>query len=165
MPWLFERVEADAGRRAGARGTVDSLLEAVDETAEAARTRRIEARRREAEARREAARVARERPVRLFVPAELVGVDEGERLGPIVVQAGDAVSTAEARVAEWLAGEGGVEEIAAPEGGFFAGYLREARRRGGGRRVGKESLLLEVQEFMGPATDEVLLRAVFESSE
>lgn len=165
MPWLFERVEADADRRACARDTVDSLLEAVDETVETARVQRVEARRREAEARREAIRVARERIVKLFVPADLVGGGEGERLGPVTAQAGETIKTVEARVAEWLANEGGVEELAVPEGGFLSGYLREARRRGKGRRVGKESLLLEVQENMGAAADEVLLQATFESSE
>eukprot|EP00903_Cladosiphon_okamuranus_P012161 g11408.t1 len=165
IPWLFERVGADADQRACVRDIVDGLLEAADETAEAARTQRRDARHREAEARQETARVARERLVRLFVPAELVGGEDGERLGPVAVRAGDAVRTVEARVAEWLVGEGGVEELDAPEGGFLAGYLREARRRGGGRRVGKDSSLLELQENMGGPSDEVLLQATFESSE
>lgn len=164
LPWLFERVGADAGQRACVRDTVDHLLEAVDETAETARILRVETRRREAEARQEADRISRERLVRLFVPAELVGGDEGERLGPVTVQAGDTVTIVEARVAEWLAKEGEIEELAVPDGGFLAGYLREARRRGGGRRVGKQSLLLEVQDNMGGPTEEVLLQANFESS-
>lgn len=137
----------------------------MDEAAEIARIQRIETRRRDAEARQEAIRVARERMVRLFVPAELVGGEEGERLGPVAVKAGDTVKKVEAAVAQWLANEGGVEELAVPEGGFVAGYLRAARRRGGGRRVGMESLLLELQENMGGPTDEVLLQATFESSE
>lgn len=161
LPWLFERVESDADQRACARDTVDSLLQAVDETAETARVQRIEARCREAKARQEAIRIARERRIRLFVPADLVGGEEGERLGPVTVHAGDTVKMAEARVAEWLANEGGFEELAVPEGGFLAGYLREARRRGQGRRVGKESLLLEVQENVGEPADEVLLQATF----
>lgn len=167
LPWLFERVGAGADQWACVRDTVDNLLEAVDETAETARTQRVEARHRETEVRHEAARIARERVVRLFVPAELVGGEEGERLGPVAVQAGDAVITVETRVAEWLASEGGggVEELAVPEGGFLAGYLREARRRGGGRRMGKDSLLLELQESMGAPSDEILLQTTFESPE
>eukprot|EP00752_Nemacystus_decipiens_P008145 g7284.t1 len=165
LPWLFKRVEADVDQRDCVRDTVDNLLETVDEIAETVRARRVEARHREAEARKEAARVARERVVRLFVPADLVGGEDGERLGPVNVHAGDTVKTVEARVAQWLAGEGGVEELAVPEGGFLAGYLREARRRGKGRRVGKESLLLEVQESMGSPADEVLLQATFDSLE
>lgn len=149
------------------RGTLGMLLESVDESAETARIHRVEARHREAEARKLAARVARDRTIRLFVPAELVGGEEGERLGPITVRAGDTVRSVESRVAEWLAKEGGVEELAVPEGGFLVGYLREARRRGGGRRrcrVAKDSLLLDLQECLGAPSDEVLLRATFESS-
>lgn len=165
LPWLFERVAANADRRSCVRGTLDMLLESVEETAEAARIQRVEARHREAELRELSARAARERFVGLFVPAELVGGEEGERLGPVTVQAGGTVRYVESRVSEWLTKEGGVEDLAVPEGGFLAGYLREARRRGGGRRLGKESLLLDLQECLGaPPSDEVLLRTTFESS-
>lgn len=156
---------ADADRRSSVRGTLDMLLESVEETAEAARTQRIEARHREAELRERTAREARERFIGLFIPAELVGGEEGGRLGPITVQAGETVRYVEGRVAEWLSNEGGVEEVAVPEGGFLAGYLREARRRGGGRRLGKDALLLDLQESLGAQpSDEVLLQTAFESS-
>lgn len=163
MPWLFERVAAEADQRARASDTLDGLLGSAEDMAEAARIQRIEARRWEAEAKREATKAARERRIRLFVPAELVGGEEGERLGPVAVQGGDTIGAAETRVAEWLANEGGVEELAVPEGGFLAGYLREARRRGGSPRLGKGSLLLELQERLGAPSEEVLLQAAFES--
>lgn len=146
------------------RGTLDMLLESVDETVEATRIQRIEARHREAEVREQSARTARERFIRLFVPAELIGGEEGESLGPVTVQAGDSVRSVETRIVKWLANEGGIEEVTVPDGGFLAGYIREARRRGGGRLVGKESLLLDLQECLGAPSDEVLLRSTFESS-
>lgn len=164
LPWLFERVAADADQRSCVRGALDMLLESVDETAGAARIQRVEARHREKEDRERTARTARERFVGLFVPAELIGGEEGERFGPVTVQAGDTVRSLESRVAGWLASEGGVEEPAVPEGGFLAGYLREARRRGGGRRLGQDSLLLDLQACLGAPSDKVLLRATFQSS-
>lgn len=160
LPWLYERVAADADKRNCVRDTVDSLLASVDERIETARIRRADTRRREAEDREQATRIARERPIRLFVPAELVGGEEGKRLGPVSVRAGEVVAVAQMRVSEWLAKEGGVEDVTTPDGGFLAGYSREARRRGKGR-VGKKSTLLELQEHMGLA-DEVLLQSSFQ---
>lgn len=166
LPWLFERVSADVDLRSSVRDDVlDGLLESVEEMVEAATSERIGARQRSAQARRDAERIARERKTRLFVPAELVGGEEGERLGPVNVRAGETVAAVEVRVAEWLASEGGIEEVTAPDDGFLAGYLREARRRGRGRqRLGKDSTLLDLQEYWGAPSDEVVLRAVFDSS-
>lgn len=166
LPWLFERVAADADQRSAIRDNVlDGLLESVEKLAETAASERIEARQRSAQAHQEVERIACERIIRLFVPAELVGGEEGARLGPVSVRAGETVADVEAKVTEWLASEGGVEELVAPDGGFFAGYLREARRRGRGRqRLGKGSRLLDLQENLGASSDEVLLRAVFEVS-
>ncbi|CAM9580784.1 unnamed protein product [Hapterophycus canaliculatus] len=166
LPWLFEQIAVDVDQRSAVcDGVLDGLLESVENMAEAATSERIDSRQRGAQARQEAKRVARERIVRLFVPAELVGGEEGERLGPITVRAGETVETVEVRVAEWLASEGGVEELPTPDGGFLAGYLREARRRGRGRhRLGKDSALLDVQEHLGAPSNEVVLQAVFEVS-
>lgn len=146
------------------RDTVDSLLVSVDEAAELVKVRRTEARQRETEAREEATRIARERPINFFVPAELVGGEEGDKLGPVTLQAGETVKAAEGKVMEWLENEGEVEEVVSPEGGgFFGGYLREARRRGrGSLAVGRNSSLLELQEIVG-VSDEVLLQIAFEA--
>ncbi|CAN0197514.1 unnamed protein product [Scytosiphon promiscuus] len=163
LPWLFERVAADVDLRASVRNNIlDGLLESVEEAAEAASSERVRARERSAQASREAERAAREREIRLFVPAELVGGEEGDRLGPVIVRAGEALAAVEARVVEWLASEGGIEELSAPDGGFLAGYLREARRRRRSRRrLGRDCTLLDLQEQFGPPSDEVVLRAVF----
>ncbi|CAN0009863.1 unnamed protein product [Ectocarpus sp. 6 AP-2014] len=165
LPWLFGRVAADVGQRSSVLDTLDSLLESVDETAETARNQRIQDRDREAEARREAARVAREWVIRLFVPGEVVGGEEGERLGPVAVKAGETVKAAEAKVASWLAKERETEELEVPQGGFLGGYLREARRKGGGRRVGQGSMLLDLQAMLGAPSDEVVLRSNFEGTQ
>ncbi|CAN0172984.1 unnamed protein product [Ectocarpus fasciculatus] len=161
LPWLFGRVAADLGQRSSVLDALDSLLESVDEAAETARNQRIQDRDREAEARREAARVARERIIRLFVPGEVVGGEEGERLGPVAVKAGETVKAAEAKVASWLAKERETEELEVPQGGFLGGYLREARRKGGGRRVGQGSMLLDLQAMLGAPSDEIVLRSDF----
>lgn len=166
MPWLFERVAAGVDQRSSVRATLDGLLVSVGETAEAAKLERADARRRETEALEQASRAARKRTINLFVPAELVGGEEGERVGPISVPAVETVSAAEMRVVRWLEKEGKIDEVSAPDGGFLAGYLREARRRGGGGaggRLGKTSTLLELQERMGDSGGEVLLRVALES--
>ncbi|CAN0347752.1 unnamed protein product [Ectocarpus sp. 12 AP-2014] len=165
LPWLFGRVAADVGQRSSVLDALDSVLESVDETAETARIQRIQDRDREAETRREAAREARERVIRLFVPGEMVGGEEGERLGPVAVKAGETVKAAEAKVASWLAKERETEELEVPQGGFLGGYLREARRNGGGRRVGQESMLLDLQAMLGAPRDEVVLRSNFEGTQ
>lgn len=140
------------------RETLESLLVSAEGTADAARVERIESRRNEAKARNEATRAARERTVNIFIPSELVGGEEEERLGPICFQAGSTVRATEARVVEWLAMEGGLDNVATPEGGFLGGYLREAnRKRRGNARLGSESMLLDVQEIVG-VSDEVVLR-------
>ncbi|CAB1109351.1 unnamed protein product [Ectocarpus sp. CCAP 1310/34] len=165
LPWLFGRVAADLGQRSSVLDALGSLLESVDETAETARIQRIQDRDREAETRREAAREARERVIRLFVPGEVVGGEEGERLGPVAVKAGETVKAAEAKVASWLAIERETEELEIPQGGFLGGYLREARRKGGGRRVGQGSMLLDLQAMLGAPSDEVVLRSNFEGTQ
>lgn len=166
-PWLFESVATDLSQRCSIDATLTGLVASVQEMAETARFYRTEGRRVEAEERERAGRIARERPVRLFIPAELAGGEEGEKLGPIAVTAGDSLSAGEARIREWLLRAGGVEDVAIPDGGFFNGYWREAKRRcasSESRRVTgtrATASLLDLQEYMG-SSDEILLKLSFE---
>lgn len=163
LPWLFERVADDVDQRSSVRDTVSGLLESVADAAETARSTRTEARREGEETRQKAASIARARIIQLFLPITLIGEEDGgTRLGPVSVKAGDTVQSAEAKVATWLREEGKVEDVSQPEGGFFAGYLREARRTGGTVRVGKTSMLLELQERVG-VSDEILLEVAADS--
>lgn len=161
LPWLFERVAADKNRLSDMGDIVDTLLVSVGETAEAARINRVETRHREKIDREQAIRQARQRQIHVFIPGDLIGQEEGERLGPVLIQAGEAIKGAENKVVQWLQKQTELEEIPVPEGGFFAGYLQEARRQGGGW-VGNKSTLLEVQEQVG-ISDEIVLKISFES--
>lgn len=156
-------VADDVDQRSSVRDTVSGLLDSVEDNVETARNARNQARREGEETRQKAARIARARIIQLFLPATLIGEEAGgTRLGPVSVKAGDTVQSAEAKIATWLREEGTVEDVSQPEGGFFAGYLREARRTGGAVGVGKSSMLLELQERVG-VSDEILLEVAAES--
>ena len=161
LPWLFDRVAAKVNNSTSASEVVESLLGAAKERAAAALADHVESTVRELEAAEKSARTARDRVIDLFVPAELVGGEIGQRLGPISVRAGETVTAVEQRVIGWLEAGGKVEEVTAPEGGFLTGYLREARKRSRGIRLTKKSLLMELQEVMGVSND-VLLQAAFD---